>query len=203
MRSIKRQINDLRPIVLWAYVPSAILILLVLGLSSLTGIPVGEITRDPLAVMGGDFYVGSISNLGILLWCATATICFFTAALIGKSEEASKTRSFLLFGGLLTTLLCLDDLFMLHEFVFPRYFHWKQGIIVLSYGLLLLAYLWSFRKRVLDSHFLLLVLASGFFGVSVLVDRLPEYLLPGFYYLVEDGSKLLGIVSWFAYYLVF
>jgi hypothetical protein len=75
-------------------------------------------------------------------------------------------------------------------------------VVVLSYGLLLLAYLWRFRKIVLNSHFVLLVLASLFFGFSVVVDRLPQTLIPG-HHLFEDGSKLLGIVSWFAYYLVF
>jgi hypothetical protein len=103
MRTFKRQMDDLRPSMVWVYAPSAVVILFVFGLSSLTGIPVEVFTRDPLAVMGGDFYVGSI--------------------------------------------------FMLRELVFPKYLDWKQGVVLLRYGLLTLAYMWSFRKIVLHRGF--------------------------------------------------
>jgi len=201
-KTIRTQLSDLRPVFLWVYGPLCMGMVIILGAIYAAGIPLAWLTRDPLAIMGGEFYVGSISNFGILFWCGAATISLFTAGLLGRSEEAREDRKFLLFGGLLTLLLCLDDLYMFHETVFPRYFHLKEGLVVLSYGVLLMAYVWRFRKTILESRFLLLLLASLFLGVSAVVDRLVHDTFP-LRHLIEDGSKLFGIVSWFAYYLTF
>ncbi|PMB07592.1 hypothetical protein CEN49_12365 [Fischerella thermalis CCMEE 5273] len=48
----------------------------------------------------------------------------------------------------------------------------------------------------------MLVLAFGFFGLSVFLDLLPiaDWFGSDNEYLLEDGTKLLGMVSWLAYF---
>jgi len=58
--------------------------------------------------------VGLVSNLGYLLWMATAAICLFTAC-SEVSRPRGRERELLLAGGLFSLLLCLDDMFLLHD----------------------------------------------------------------------------------------
>ena len=55
------------------------------------------LTADPLAVCRAPIYIGAISNLGILLWCASASICLFCFALLRKNPGQRKTALFFLF----------------------------------------------------------------------------------------------------------
>ena len=56
------------------------------------------------------------------------------------------------------------------------------------------------RKAILANDSLLLILALVFFTVSVAADF---DMLPGGGFTVEDGAKLMGIVSWFTYFVRF
>lgn len=76
-------------------------------------VPVGNLTKDPLAVAGKPFYFGMLSQVGILFWCASAAICFFCAALLVKINSTNLS-GFLFFLGCVTTVLLLDDLFSVH-----------------------------------------------------------------------------------------
>src|SRR4051794_8451669 len=51
----------------------------VYALSSFTRQPFSYFTRDPASITHSKFYIGLLSNLGIMLWTATATICLFVA----------------------------------------------------------------------------------------------------------------------------
>ena len=96
-------------------------------------------------------------------------------------------------------LLLVDDLFMLHERIFPNQLGIDEIIVFLFYGLLFLVYLLLFRKLILETDHIYLSLTVFFFALSLLVDLLvPETLTP-MYHLFEDGPKFFGIVSWFAY----
>lgn len=75
----------------------------------------------------------------------------------------------------------------------------------------------GFRKAILNSQFVLLILALGFFGLSIAIDIVPEMMRSNqelwtgvkqtvssknsvpWYYLIEDALKLFGIVSWFGF----
>lgn len=108
---------------------------------------------------------------------------------------------FILFGGLLSFILLIDDLFMLHEKVYPYHLGIDQNLVFLSYGFIFITYLVSFRKSIRKTNHNYLSFAAFFFAVTILIDILPlNHLLP-MYYLCEDGPKFLGIVSWFGYQL--
>lgn len=167
-------------------------------------VPISLFTRDPTAVLGGAFYVGLISNCGALLWCAAATCCFLGFAVVrhavddGRDAERIESSRFLLASGAITTLLLLDDLFQLHEEVYRVYLHVPERVVVLVYGSIVAAYFWRFRAMIRRSQYGWLILALGLLGFSAISDQL-SHLLKHMRYLVEDGTKFLGIAAWFAY----
>ena len=92
---VLRQARTLRPVLLPAYLTALLGLCVLAWISSTTGVPVSNLTRDPLAVMGAPVYTGLLSNLGILLWCATAAITLFGAAVLGKRAKRRDWISFL------------------------------------------------------------------------------------------------------------
>ena len=176
----------------------ALLILLLLAIAGSAGMSFGVFTQDPMALAQGEPYFGLLSNVGILFWSAAATVCFFVASL-GQKIERQPSRHFFILSGLFTLLLLLDDLFLLHEAVLPRLLGIRQRYVLLIYLLLALLYLANYGKVILSSHPLLMAGALALFGLSLAEDLLalaPE----GWHYLLEDGAKLFGIISWFNYF---
>ena len=120
-----------------------------------------------------------------------------------KNFNTDRTQ-FFLFSGLFTVLLTLDDLFQLHEVVFPRYLHIPDEITYPVYGMLAVLFILKFRAVILATDYLLLLFALAFFAVSLIADMfLPfgpiseDSPVGG---VIEDSAKIFGMVSWFAYF---
>ncbi len=92
--------------------PSAILYLAIIYLSNLYNIKLILVVRDLAQTCGYPIKVGMISNIGILLWAAAAAICFFTTCSEGINRVSPKL---FLLGGVLSSLLCIDDFFLLYD----------------------------------------------------------------------------------------
>jgi hypothetical protein len=90
----------------------------------------------------------------------------------------------------------LDDLFLLHEDIFPKQFNISEKLVLCLYAIVVLLYILKFKKLILKTDFLLLFLAFGFFGASILT----EILIKKDIIMLEDWLKLFGIVNWLAYY---
>ncbi|MFX0211569.1 MAG: hypothetical protein ACFFDT_36665 [Candidatus Hodarchaeota archaeon] len=178
--------------------PAIFLILIVAIASYYLNIPISHFTRDPLAIRGGHPFLGIISNIGAILWSFSVAICFFSYVLLKTSKKPHDGLGFIMFGGFISSVLLLDDLFMLHETIYPRYFGVSEKIVFLFYGVLILFYLVRFRKIIIETDFIFILLAVFFFALSALVDMLPESLL-SWHHLFEDGLKFFGIISWFGY----
>lgn len=185
-----------------------LLVLVALALACLSsGEHPGVFTRDPLAVARGHHpLTGFLSNLGAVLWSAGAAVPLFAWGVVRASgrqgsERAGAFQGALLGGGLLTVLLLLDDLFMLHEALYPSLMGLEEGgeVAVLAlYGLALATYLARCREVLLATRPFLLLVSLGLFALSVGVDQLPVGTLPG-QVLVEDGFKFLGIGTWMVF----
>lgn len=163
------------------------------------GIPISVFTRDPAAVAHVPLYSGFVSNLGVLFWCATVAISFFTVITLVNTDHDGKPLLFLLAMSVQTGLLMLDDLFLFHEKIYPKVFHLPEKGAFVMYGIYLLACLVYFRAVVLKSNYFVLLLSFALLGLSIIVDTFPEG-WSEFHHLFEDGFKLLGIVTWFAYF---
>ena len=168
-------------------------------LGRLTGISPDDFTRDPASVVKAPFYVGFLSHLGVLLWAATTSICLFSSFLLFSLQPRNRRLGlFLLSAGLLSLMLTLDDLFLLHEKVFPKYLGLPEILVYAGYAGAAAFYLWAFRHRILTTDYLLLLLALLLFGFSTSMDRFLSF--RSFETFVEDSSKFAGIVFWLIYY---
>jgi len=203
-KNILSQIKNNLRILIVIYTLLFGLLLTIAFIAEYYNIPVQLFTRDPTVTLGGPPYVGFISNIGMIVWAFTAAICFFSSIVSNKYTVPNKYNRFiaspyLLFSGLLTLLLLIDDMFMLHDSFLPNFLNIPEKIVYLGYLILVLAYLIKFRTEIIKNEYVILVIAFFFFGSSVLSDMfLPQQ---GYEFLFEDGLKLFGIVTWFIYFV--
>jgi hypothetical protein len=133
----------------------------------------------------------------VLLWWATAALCLFTGV------RAEKPRgSFLLGAAALSAMLCMDDLFMLHEKVFRVGLGIPQKLTYATYLTFTAIHLFRFRNYILSGDWGPLVLALGLLGSSVLSDVVSIYLPtePRGASFLEDAAKFVGISVWLGYF---
>lgn len=185
-------------IVVIAYSLGLLLLLLIYIAANQYDIEYKVLTGDPAYVNSSNPFVGALSNIGIVLWSVTASICLFASRVL-KQRGAHTNARFLLAFGLLTTLLLLDDLFMLHDYIFSKYFGISQVITYGVYGILTLIFLYQFRAQILsNNNMILLLLAFLFFGSSISLDLFVQE--TNLKYFLEDALKFLGIVGWLVYF---
>ena len=103
--------------------------------------------------------------------------------------------------GLGTAVVLADDLFLLHESVFPVLLGIPEKVTFLIYGVGFLTVVYRFRSAVRDTPVALGLVATGFLFLSAVADATLEGVESALIYrhIVEDGLKFLGIVGWLAY----
>lgn len=181
-------------------------------IGKLVGLGSYELISDPAEVAGLSPYIGLISNLGILCWTASASICIFLAFITYAIEDLHR-QWFLFFmaSGIFSIWLTLDDLLQLHEAVgefladLPILHHafdanLLEGVDFLIYFGLFIAYVIYFRKHFRKTECSFLVLAFVMFALSIIIDTLIPDNGTSWKYLVEKLPKFLGIVSWMIYF---
>ncbi|MEA5543132.1 hypothetical protein VB834_29300 [Limnoraphis robusta Tam1] len=180
------------------------LILLVSGLQN--AVPVHILTRDVFADKNTPPYTGLISNLGVLVLCCSAAVCLFTFFLLQPTTgQAKKTKNCLGYFGLISAWMMIDDFFMLHDEVMPLYLGIPEKLVILLTLTWVFFHVVYFRTIILTStNFKLLGLAFLFLGFSLFIDILPgevDYVgnESNLFFLLEDGSKLMGIATWCFY----
>lgn len=161
-------------------------------------IPIAKFTRDPLAITGGHPFLGIISNIGAILWSSSAAFCLLSFSILREKQKSADTIGFIGFGGIISLVLLIDDFFMIHERIFPKYFGIHEKLLFILYGLLIILYFAHYIRIILTTEFLYLIFVFLFFGISLAVDSISESIIP-MHHLFEDGAKFIGIVSWVSY----
>tara|TARA_B100000530_G_scaffold268136_1_gene180747 strand:- start:174 stop:623 length:450 start_codon:yes stop_codon:yes gene_type:complete len=131
-----------------------------------------------------------ISNIGILLWGAAASICLFTKFSQNINSDSSKL---LLLGGLFSGLLCIDDFFLLHD----RYI--GPDFLNLTYLAISIFLLVRFRRLLKKIGLFNLIISILFLGLSIFFDGVIQQIFNQSYeitQLIEEGFKFLGIACW-------
>jgi hypothetical protein len=164
-------------------------------------IPWRQMMGDPAAATGAPFYVGFVSNVGAVLWAAAASIFLFTSYVHRSRGGDAEWGRFLLCSGLFVGMLGLDDLFMLHEEVFPEYLSIGQLLVVASYGGLAALYVTRFALVIERTAYPVLVAAVAMLAASVALDQIQDHFSVAFVAreFWEDGAKLIGIGTWLSY----
>jgi hypothetical protein len=151
------------------------------------GEPPAVFTREPQAVLKGSFYVGSFSNLGCVIWFSAAAILSFAASLKPVNRGA------LVLAALLTWAMGLDDMFMLHDRVYPKLYLNETLVSALYFGVIGVIVLRYFRQLA-RSTLAGIAIAVGFWVLSAAFDLFFNNIGQ----LAEDGSKFIGIAVWAA-----
>ncbi|MEW4566761.1 hypothetical protein AB1L88_02750 [Tautonia sp. JC769] len=188
----------------------------------------GLLTRDPLSVVADPalrpdpvrFYVGFLSNLGVLLWAITAGGTLLAFAVL-RDEGDVRLARFFGFAGLFTTFLMIDDVYMLHEIngtnsggrvreILQRFP--PSAVFKAAYAVGMVVLLWGWRKVILgQTRWSLLLVSLGMFALSMGWDELVDQrLAPGTLlsvkitvdrsFFLEDATKFLGIAGWLGYF---
>ena len=167
----------------------------IIGLSIANGIEPILVIRDLAQTYGAPILIGLISNLGVLMWAASASIALFSSlsGLIGKREKSN----FLFLGGILTCVLCLDDFFLLHD----RYI--GPDLLYATYSMIGIYILIKFRKIIIEIDFLPFISSVFFLGLSIIFDKFFQAIFAENYLnvnLLEECFKFIGITCWLIFW---
>ena len=184
------------------YAPALAVLALAALVSVYAAIPIGFFVRDPAVTLGGHPLTGAQSHLGVLVWCAAAAACLVSSASLRRTQIDKERASFLLWFGVITAALLLDDLFLFHENLAHRYLRLNEETIFAAYGLGVAVCAARFRRTIRRSPYPLLLLALVFLGVSLSIDFFQDRWQSPWRVGFEDGFKFLGIVSWSGYLIL-
>jgi len=182
--------------------PATAVLAIITVVSALNSVPLALVVEDPAALAKIHPLTGIQSSLGVLMWCAAVTLCFFTAAVL-RGAIAPGYFLFLIASGLLSSYLLLDDLFQFHEKLAIQYLGIRQKYVLAGLAVAVGAYLLGFRRIIAATPYALLALALAFLSVSAVIDMVILKLWPqqgeiGIF--LEEGSKWLGIAAWCGYF---
>ena len=179
----------------WALIPALLVYVASLSLSGLAGIKGQLVLRDLAQTCGTPAGVGLLSNLGYLLWLAAAAVALFTAY-SGQPGVRGKQYELLACGGWFSFILCIDDMFLLHDrYVGQTFFY----VVYMVFAALIAT---RYRRQLMASRGELFLLAVALLGASIGIDQFQRD-LPFKYetvQLVEEGAKFLGIATWVLYW---
>jgi hypothetical protein len=187
-----------------------------------THINVHHLVADPSEIAFLPEYTGVYSYLGVLVLWTAAVLSVVAGYLVRGVQEFKGFSLFFRTFGVLLGWLAADDLFMWHEWaglVMAQAIGAedvgtaRSGLEVVVFaimGAVWLAWLIRFRKRIMQTEYLLLAVALAALGLSVLVDLAP-YVVPSLepqsfrmqttIAILEELLKLAGIFLLFAYVL--
>ena len=178
----------------WALIPALTVYVAALGLSDLAGIDSQKVLRDLAQTCSTPAGVGLLSNLGYLLWLAAAAVALFTA--YGRLPGIKgKQKELLACGGWFSLILCIDDMFLLHDrYIGPTFLY----VVYILFSVLIAT---RYRKQLIAYKGEIFLLAVALLGTSIAIDLLQpvERNQPDLYMfsqLIEEGSKFLGIGTW-------
>ena len=197
--TLREQLKNITPILIIIFAAALVVLSCVILLGIEYNVQLNHFTKDPVQIMDEPFYLGLFSNIGILFWCGSVVVCFFARALIPKTDEKKYIRTFLFFSGLVTMMLMMDDLFLLHEEVFPEYFLIPETGVFVIYSNILLLYVLLFRETIIKTDYVILGLGFFLIGASTFIKRIPMPIPEDTF--LQDAVKLFGIISWFTYFL--
>lgn len=204
-----------RPLLVWFYAPAALFLLLVVGwVVRSPDVEPEALFRDVATVAEVPWYFGLVSQAGAVVWSACATACFLAYVVLRMTGGARpRAQRYLLHAGIVTSFLLVDDLLLLHEEVVEIHLGLEQRTVYVAYVLVLLAFFLANRRELLAGRWVVMLAAVGFLGASMGMDLVTDtfydtLVVDGSFYdryevVFEDGLKLLGIVTWFAFHVLY
>lgn len=163
--------------------PGLAAIIATAAIVAVTGRSAGFFTRDPSVLGDLPYYAGALSTFTVGAWMSAASL----AAVAGWIVPAR--RAAMLHLAALLAILGVDDGLMVHEALAPR-LGIPETVLYAVYALLALATVRAFAPRTGGAATWVLLLGFALLGSSVASD-----VVAADPYLLEDGLKLLGVLT--------
>lgn len=191
---LRRQARVLAPLlVVWAVGFG------VLGAVAVRG-RVGDLLLDPTYASGGAWYLGAVSQLGVLAWTlGVGAAC--GAAWVARRTGRPAAARFLGGGAGAGAVLLIDDLFGLHSNIIPMLGLPKRASEAAVAAPVAL-WIVTFRRDLARTRWQVLACSLAGLAVSVLVDSVVHPGQVDVALLAEDGPKFLGALAWATYFVL-
>jgi len=140
-------------------------------------------------------HLGFLTLVSNVLWGLPVAYCAFSLGLMRQIHPQGKLDRFLLISATGISVILIDEVYRI-TISLVTWFGVSKVLIASFYGLAALAYIFSFRKRIHTTPYALLLAAISLVVISRVVDLL-KIAAPGApaRMLLEDGTKLLGLVN--------
>ncbi|MFN0189051.1 MAG: hypothetical protein ACKVQV_10150 [Bacteroidia bacterium] len=171
----------------------------VLVIAVKSGIEPSDLSRDYSGVYHLEPYVGMLSSLGIFIWCASVTLCWFSWYFLRMRNPNSGRKNFFFVSGLITAIIAIDDLFQFHEIIIPDYFGIPEISFYIAYTLILIVFNIKYVNTLMNKNFSVLIASYFFLAISIVFDVFFEETV-AFGTYIEDGLKFIGIALWSIYF---
>lgn len=145
----------------------------------------GHLLRDTTAVLEQPWWIGSVSRAINLLWAATAAVNILASRLVPPAHRRPQ-----LCLGLLIGVLAVDDSLLLHDAALTAQ-GVPEGAILACYAVAGTLLAWAWRPLLRTPSGLAFFGGVTMLGASVALDVVFSNA-----YVLEDGTKLLGVLAW-------
>lgn len=149
--------------------------------------------RDPAATFGFTPFAGLFSHIGVFALATAGVIGIFAFF------HVHQDKSLLLWAGLFSLLIAIDDFFMLHENIVPRVLGISEAYVLAFYGLFSFVIFAAFRSSLTGKAHVGLYAALSLLAASVLCDIVMVY--SERQVMLEDSLKFSGLLVWSTYWV--
>lgn len=158
----------------WSGLLAAIILqAIVLVVVLVNKLPPAIANRDVAQIGSLHPLAGFLSNAGGLMWSASTAICALTAVVLKRQGGEARQARFYFLAAALSAYLMLDDVFMLHEDLIPRYLPVAEEVVTLLIVAFAIAFLLSSMREIRESRYDMLLLALCLLAASVFSISLP------------------------------
>ncbi|MEP0868991.1 hypothetical protein NDA01_04170 [Trichocoleus desertorum AS-A10] len=140
-------------------------------------------------------HLGFLTLISNVLWGLPVAYCAFSLGLMKQIHPQGRLDRFLLLSATGISVILIDEVYRI-TISLVTWFGVSKVLIASLYGVAALGYIFSFRKRIHSTPYALLLAAISLVVISRVVDLL-RIAAPGApaRMLLEDGTKLLGLVN--------
>lgn len=186
------------------FVAYAVLVGAVLALD-LAGVSVLDLFREPAEVggfAGSEPWKGAAATLALFLWAGAAGACFLAGTALRLTRRDSRRGSFLVATAALALVFGVDDGLLVHDHLAERVTGSPLAQPLVSLALIAAGLAWflQYRREIVRSQYLVLLLAALALGVSAVIDQRDSIGLGSYDIgLFEETMETIGILTFCVY----